>query len=254
LEPTDERLMARIRSVSPDLRVSETCAAWSREARYAWVLLWGYLDDYGRGLDNAKVIAADLFPLDDDVDAELVEDWLRCFEEDGSICRYAQDGKRYLHCVNWSDYQKPQHPGKVRVPPCPQHETAAHAIWEEAHGRSSRNPHEPLVNASPTRGRGRSSKEMSEEVSKEERGGRSSGRPAPPRFPDHCPKHADVAQPGKCGECKDARIARAAGMTHLSLVPAKVMHCGNCDENRQIETPVGVIRCPECHPLAEEAS
>jgi hypothetical protein len=59
--------MARIRSVSPGLRTSETAAQWDREARYAWVLLWGYLDDYGRGVDNAKVIAADCFPLDDDV-------------------------------------------------------------------------------------------------------------------------------------------------------------------------------------------
>jgi hypothetical protein len=59
--------MARIRSVSPGLRTSETAAQWDREARYAWVLLWGYLDDYGRGVDNPKVIAADCFPLDDDV-------------------------------------------------------------------------------------------------------------------------------------------------------------------------------------------
>ena len=232
--------MARIRSVSPNLRISETCNAWPREARYAWVLLWGYLDDYGRGLDNVKVIAADCFPLDDDVSPALMGEWLDMFEEVGAICRYDQDGKRYLHCLNWAEYQKPQHPGKVRIPPCEEHETAAHAKWSAEHGRPSRKSHEDFVSPSPTRGRG--SKEMSEEVSEEKRGGQSSGRPAPPRFPDHCPTHADVAMPGACGDCKDARIAHAAGFRPLSLVTTQrclvhyepdVSHCSGCAADRK---------------------
>jgi ribosomal protein L37AE/L43A len=55
----------------------------------------------------------------------------------------------------------------------------------------------------------------------------------------------------------DARKARRV----LSVVgrggvanPATVPHCGECDETRHRETPFGVIRCPECHPRAEEAS
>lgn len=246
--------MARIRSVSPDLRTSETAAAWPREARYAWVLLWGYLDDYGRGLDNPKVIAADCFPLDDDVDADVMDAWLVQFQQAGAVCRYIQDGKRYLHCLNWSEYQKPQHPGKVRVPPCSEHEVDAHVRWEAAHTRPSGNPHESFVSASPTRGRG--SKEMSKEVSRERSGGPSSGDTTPPRYPDHCPAHANVAVPGKCGDCKDARKAWEARpvLSVVASFPAKVPHCGNCDELRMRETPFGLIRCPECHPLAEEAS
>ena len=83
---------------------------------------------------------------------------------------------------------------------------------------------------------------------------------APPRFPDHCRKHADVPVPGKCGDCKDTREANALAaeqMPRLSIVatvPAKVPHCGECDETRHRTTPFGVIRCPNCHPLAEEAS
>lgn len=195
--------MARIRSVSPDLRISETCAAWDREVRYAWVLLWGYLDDYGIGLDNAKLIAADCFPLDDDVDSEVMEDWLRVFAEDGSICRYEHDGKRYLHALNWSEYQKPQHPGKRRLPPCPEHESAGHAEWTESHVRPSGKSHEGLVNVSPTRGRG------SKEEEKEGEASRSAA--APPLYPDHCPAHSSVAIPGPCGNCADARKAYESG-------------------------------------------
>ena len=79
----------------------------------------------------------------------------------------------------------------------------------------------------------------------------------PPRFPDHCPKHANVAVPGNCGDCKDTRLANAKALPRLSLVTEEPRPewCGRCNEfTRQLETPVGVIRCPECHPLAEEAS
>jgi hypothetical protein len=77
---------------------------------------------------------------------------------------------------------------------------------------------------------------------------------APPLFPDHCDEHANNPKPGKCGDCADARKVRRV----LSVVgpanPATVPHCGECDETRHRETPFGVIRCPECHPRAEEAS
>jgi hypothetical protein len=75
----------------------------------------------------------------------------------------------------------------------------------------------------------------------------------PPRFPEHCDAHANTAKPGKCGECADARRAARA----LTVVPDGTpwpLHCGECDENRQRQTQFGVIRCPECHPLAEESA
>ena len=50
--------MARIRSVKPELRTSLTVAQWPREVRYFWVLLWGYLDDHGYGVDEPRLIKA----------------------------------------------------------------------------------------------------------------------------------------------------------------------------------------------------
>lgn len=83
----------------------------------------------------------------------------------------------------------------------------------------------------------------------------SSGPPAkPPLYSDRCSQHGDVLQPGNCGNCADVRKANR----RLAVVgphnPATVPHCGQCDETRHRETPFGVIRCPECHPRAEEAS
>jgi hypothetical protein len=96
-----------------------------------------------------------------------MRDWLELYEAAGSICRYEFEGKRYLHVLNWSDHQKPQHPSKARIVPCPKHEAGAHKKWlgsaRPSTHKVSGNPHEPLVSASPTsRGGGEVSLEMSE--------------------------------------------------------------------------------------------
>ncbi len=237
--------MARIRSVSPGLRTSETAAQWSREARYTWVLLWGYLDDYGRGVDNARVIALDCYPLDDDVTPQMMTAWLDQYQAAGSICRYEFEGKKYLHVLNWADHQKPQHPSKARIVPCPHHEGGAHQRWLDAraadHAKVSGNAHEPLMSPSPTsRGGGEVSWELSEGG---ERGGASGAAATPPAFPDHCRKHAHIAEPGPCGACADVRKANT--VRPLQLVPATptqrclihaqpdLAHCSGCAADRK---------------------
>jgi len=120
--------MARIRSIKPELRTSLTVAEWPREVRYFWTLLWGYLDDHGRGVDNNRLILADCFPLDRDLDEHIIDSWLDMFtvpgvgNDCGPLCRYEVKGKHYLHATNWRDHQKPSHPTDSRIPPCPLHE------------------------------------------------------------------------------------------------------------------------------------
>lgn len=113
--------MARIRSIKPELRTSLVVASWPREVRYCWVLLWGYLDDEGRGVDDARLVKADCFPLDDDVTARKLNNWLDRFVQSGPLCRYEVAGQRYMHAVNWKEHQRPSHPSRSRFPPCPLH-------------------------------------------------------------------------------------------------------------------------------------
>ncbi len=120
--------MARIRSIKPELRRSLTVAAWPREVRYAWVLLWGYLDDFGRGLDDLRLLVADLFPLDRDVTERKMDRWLELMAEKPEhdddpppLCRYEVKGRRYLHATKWT-HQKVSHPTRSRIPPCPTHD------------------------------------------------------------------------------------------------------------------------------------
>lgn len=121
--------MARIRSVKPALRTSRTVASWPFEVRYFWVLLWGYLDDLGRGLDIPKTIAGDCFPLDDKIMPATVDRWLNLMaktkirpDRDPPVCRYEVGGVRYIHSVYWSEHQRPNRPSASMHPPCPTHE------------------------------------------------------------------------------------------------------------------------------------
>jgi hypothetical protein len=114
--------MARIRSVKPELRTDLTVSEWPREVRYAWVLLLGYLDDYGRGRDDSRLVVADLFPLDRDVTERKINLWLDRMAKSGPLCRYNVDGQGYMHAVKWSNHQRISHPTDSRIPPCPIHD------------------------------------------------------------------------------------------------------------------------------------
>jgi len=108
--------VARIRSIKPEIRISEKVNSWPIEVRYFWIMLWGYVDDHGRGRDNAKLIVADSYPLDDDVTHKDVEKWLSILEKSGVIYRYEVDGSRYLLITNWLEHQRPSHPAKSVIP------------------------------------------------------------------------------------------------------------------------------------------
>ena len=131
--------MARIRSIKPELRTSITVSMWPREVRYFFILIWGYLDDYGRGVDDELLIASDCFPRDRDVTPEVVDGWLEAIAEAGPLCRYEVDGRRFLHAPNWREHQKPSHPTRSKIPPCPDDEPDDFKKWREINPQRLRN-------------------------------------------------------------------------------------------------------------------
>ena len=108
--------MARIRSIKPEIRTSEKVNSWPVELRYFWIMLWGYVDDHGRGRDNSKLIVADTYPLDDSVSHKDVERWLKILEHDKVIRRYEVGGKRFMLILNWREHQRPSHPARSVIP------------------------------------------------------------------------------------------------------------------------------------------
>jgi len=117
--------MARIRSVKPEMRKSHTVCSWPYPVRWTFVGLPGYLDDLGRGLDDVRLIKAELYPLDDDMTIKKLDQHLSEIAASGPLCRYEVDGKRYLHLVNWDEHQKVNRPSPSRIPHCPKHEPSS---------------------------------------------------------------------------------------------------------------------------------
>jgi hypothetical protein len=194
--------VARIRSVKPGLRTSRTVASWPVDVRYFFVLLWGYLDDKGRGLDIPKAIAGDCFPLDDRIMPATVDRWLSLMaktkvdpDRDAPICRYEVTGRRYVHCVYWGEHQKPNRPSPSMHPPCPVHEGLTESVSERALSPQVLELGY-LTEGEVDRGSLRAAAEPVTEP------------PPPPSAeepPPRCPKHLDDDDPPPCHACGDAR-------------------------------------------------
>lgn len=181
--------MARIRSIKPEVRTSLKVAEWPREVRYFWVLLWGYLDDKGRGVDEPRLVRADCFPLDDDLSAATVDSWLAMIAASGPLCRYKVGNRRYMHAVNWTEHQRPSHPKPSRYPPCPHNHDEEPAEQEEQQpesasgsspedfAKSSGSPRAPLV---PEQGAGSREMEQGAGSRRERAGAHADDEPPPP--------------------------------------------------------------------------
>ncbi len=107
----------RIRSIKPEFWRSQDVADLPREVRLLWIGLWSYVDDNGVGLDDYRAIAADLFALDDPVEArEFVRDGLATLSRGFQIVRYTVCGRSYLYINGWDKHQRVDKPASPRYP------------------------------------------------------------------------------------------------------------------------------------------
>lgn len=174
--------------IRASLRTSLTVAEWPRDVRYFWTLLWGYCDDYGRGLLDSRVIKGDTFPYDEDVTAAVISEWMEILEKSEVIRRYEVAGRSYFECVNWSEHQNLRYQKKPKAP---------HPPWFAENSETFRKiPREEK----------RSRREV--EVERE-------GVTAPPLF---CSKHPQGTDE-PCRACGNARRARAAWEDEQKTTP-----------------------------------
>lgn len=111
--------MPRIRSIHPEACDSDKLAALPASAeRTLWRLIT-HTDDDGRGEDRPKLLAAKLYPLVDDMDADAVDRDLADLEAVGLVVRYEVDGRRYYAIPTFGEWQSPRHPKPSRYPEPP---------------------------------------------------------------------------------------------------------------------------------------
>jgi len=112
----------RIRTIKPEFYRSQDIANLSLENRLLFIGLWSYVDDNGVGVDDNRLIAADLFPLDEDQKAvrDYVREGLSTLSRHSLLTRYEVSGKRFVFIVNWDKHQRIDKPGKPRFPRPPE--------------------------------------------------------------------------------------------------------------------------------------
>lgn len=113
--------MSRIRTIKPAFFRSLTVADLTVTARLTFIGLWTYVDDDGRGIDDVRLVKAEVWPLDDKHTTGKVDADLKALEKHDHICRYQASDGRFLHVVEWG-HQKISHPQPSTKPPCPIHD------------------------------------------------------------------------------------------------------------------------------------
>jgi len=111
--------MARIRSVHPDICLSETMASLDAGLERTFVRLWTHCDDHGRCVDNPLLIKAAIYPLHELIDADELDDELGRLQTAGLIVRYEVAGKRLIQVTSWDEFQHPNRPKPSKLAPVP---------------------------------------------------------------------------------------------------------------------------------------
>lgn len=192
--------MARIRTIKPEFFTSLTVADLPLTARLTFIGLWTHVDDEGRCVDDARLIKAAVWPLDDRTAFDVETD-LKALTESSLITRYVVNEKRYMAVTNWREHQRINRPTPSNLPGPDQHESPTPGPGSGIN-EDSVSAHGGLNEDSPLERKG---KEQGEEQGREqgERGARASKQhstaPRPARktlslIPsDWQPNHNDVA-------------------------------------------------------------
>lgn len=111
--------MARIRTIKPEFFTSEAIASLPIAARLTFIGLWTHADDYGRLVDNPRIIKGAIWPLDDDVTPTDISLHIHLLADLGMLVRYEVEGRRYLHVCNWDEHQKMNRKASAKHPAPP---------------------------------------------------------------------------------------------------------------------------------------
>lgn len=107
--------MPRIRTIKPEFFTSLTIADLTPEQRLTFIGLWTHCDDEGRCVDDARLIKAAVWPLDDRTAADVEAD-LRALSESSLIVRYILNRKPYMAVSGWREHQRINRPTPSRIP------------------------------------------------------------------------------------------------------------------------------------------
>ena len=101
---------------------------YSVDERYLLIGLACVADDFGRFWYNPANIRSGIFPIDDNITSNWVDECLKKFTNDFILCQYDIENIPYAHFPKWFDKgwylkQRVDHPREYQSPDCPICET-----------------------------------------------------------------------------------------------------------------------------------
>lgn len=109
----------RIRTIKPDFWLSLTVAKLTPLERLTFIGLWNYADDEGRGLYDARLIKAAIWPLEDKITAARVRKHVERLAELELLTCYEVHERSYLSVNGWGEHQSISKPRPSRLPEPP---------------------------------------------------------------------------------------------------------------------------------------
>lgn len=175
--------MARIRTIKPEFFTSLTVADLTPHERLTFIGLWTHCDDSGRAVDDARLIKAAVWPLDDRTAADVESD-LRALSESSLITRYTLNRRPYLAVNGWQEHQKINRPTPSKLPAPEQGEPTPEPPLTSDDGDSLRTHGVVREDSRPERNR--------EQGKEQGTGNRESSSALAPRDPDPAPDRDDI--------------------------------------------------------------
>jgi len=137
--------MARIRTIKPEFWDSPSTAKAGPWARLAFIAMWNWADDYGRGTANLKELEGFIFPNDDtftDCSGNTVQfrDVVAEVSEAFGVVFYECDGRQFYAIPSWERHQRNERrakDSKYPEPPDDPPPTRGNAGRAEMHGISA---------------------------------------------------------------------------------------------------------------------
>ena len=110
--------MSRIRSLKPGYFRSRSLARLPLAARHTFAGLWCEADDEGRGIADARLLKGAIWPLDDSITPDDIEEHIGLLGVD-HITLYDVGDERYYEVVRWEEHQSAQFRRSEGVYPAP---------------------------------------------------------------------------------------------------------------------------------------
>lgn len=130
--------MGRKRQISPELWTDPKISKVGRDVRLLFIGLISNANDWGKLRGTPSTIRSKIFP-DDDIQVEVLDEWLNELAALGLIVRWNVGGEPFVFIKNWNKHQNVAHPQKDEFPDPPR---------EALKADYSRTVHEQLAKSS----------------------------------------------------------------------------------------------------------